>query len=229
VLARYPHVLVIADDHFSLLAVTDYYDVIPPTAQRWALIRSVSKMLGPDLRLAFVASDEQTSQRSRLRLAPGTNWVSHLLQDVVGACLSSPEVSAQIAQPRRNYARRRDILTMALAEQGIAVATPADGLNLWLPLPGNSQAAVLALARHGWLVRGREPFAYRLRRTGCASRFQPSTRQARKRLRACLAVCRARNMASRKAPHATEHPQHIQGNHESAFRGAGIVRGTRCV
>jgi DNA-binding transcriptional MocR family regulator len=158
VLARYPHVLVIADDHFSLLAVTDYHDVIPPTAQRWALIRSVSKMLGPDLRLAFVASDEQTSQRLRLRLAPGTNWVSHLLQDAVGACLSSPEVSAQIAQARKNYARRRDMLTMALAGQGIAVATPADGLNLWLPLPGNSQAAVLALARHGWLVRGGEPF-----------------------------------------------------------------------
>lgn len=158
VLARYPHVLVIADDHFSLLAVTDYFDVIPPMAQRWALIRSVSKMLGPDLRLAFVASDEQTSQRLRLRLAPGTNWVSHLLQDAVGTCLSSPEVTAQIAQAREDYARRRDIMTVALARQGISVATPAEGLNLWLPLPGNSQATVLALARHGWLVRGGEPF-----------------------------------------------------------------------
>ena len=158
VLAHYPHVLVIADDHFSLLAVTDYFDVIPPMAQRWALIRSVSKMLGPDLRLAFVASDEQTSQRLRLRLAPGTNWVSHLLQDVVSACLSSPEVSAQIVQARADYARRRDSLTMALARQGISVTTPAEGLNLWLPLPANSQAAVLELARHGWLVRGGESF-----------------------------------------------------------------------
>lgn len=158
VLARYPHVLVITDDHFALLAVAEYHDVIPPKARRWALIRSVSKMLGPDLRLAFVASDEQTAQRLRLRLAPGTNWVSHLLQDAVGACLSSPEVAAQIAQAREDYARRRSILTEALAAQGIGVATPADGLNLWVPLPGNTQAAVVALARHGWLVRGGDPF-----------------------------------------------------------------------
>ncbi|UTY57207.1 transcriptional regulator PtsJ [Massilia sp. erpn] len=158
VLARYPHVLVIADDHFSLLSVMDYQDVIPPTARRWALIRSVSKMFGPDLRLAFVASDAQTSQRLRLRLAPGTNWVSHLLQDAVAACLSSPEVSEQIARARDGYAQHREIMTRALAQQGIAVASPADGLNLWLPLQQNSQPLILALAQRGWLVRGGESF-----------------------------------------------------------------------
>lgn len=159
VLARYPHVLVIADDHFSRLAVTDYRNVIPPSARRWALIRSVSKMLGPDLRLAFVASDEQTAQRLRLRLAPGTNWISHLLQDAVVACLSSPDVATQLAQAREDYARRRALLTAALSAQGIAVPSPADGLNLWLPLPQSSQSAALALARRGWLVRAGEAFA----------------------------------------------------------------------
>ena len=158
VLAAYPHALVIVDDHFSLLSVAGYQDVIPPAARRWALIRSVSKIFGPDLRLAFVASDGQTAQRLRLRLAPGTNWVSHLLQDAVSACLSSPDVLAQVGLAREDYARRRGILAAALAAQGMAVAGPADGLNLWLPLPGASQAAVLALARHGWLVRGGEAF-----------------------------------------------------------------------
>ena len=158
VLAAYPHVLVIVDDHFSLLSVAGYQDVIPPAARRWALIRSVSKIFGPDLRLAFVASDGQTAQRLRLRLAPGTNWVSHLLQGVVSACLSSPDVLAQVGLAREDYARRRGILAAALAAQGMAVAGPADGLNLWLPLPGASQAVVLALARHGWLVRGGEAF-----------------------------------------------------------------------
>lgn len=159
VLARYPHVLVITDDHFSLMAATDYHDVISPTAMRWALIRSVSKILGPDLRLAFVASDEQTAQRLRLRLAPGTNWVSHLLQDAVVACLSSPDVAMQLAQAREDYARRRELLAAALGAQGIAVTSPADGLNLWLPLPESSESVVLALARRGWLVRGGEAFA----------------------------------------------------------------------
>ncbi len=158
VLARYPNVLVIADDHFARLAVTDYHDVIAPTVRRWALIRSVSKMFGPDLRLAFVACDAHTAQRLRLRLAPGTNWVSHLLQDAVAACLSSSDIADQLEHARRDYAVRRHTLIEALAAEGIAVALPADGLNVWVPLSGNSQQAVLAAARHGWLLRGGEAF-----------------------------------------------------------------------
>ncbi|WP_154587132.1 aminotransferase class I/II-fold pyridoxal phosphate-dependent enzyme, partial [Bordetella pertussis] len=83
VLQRYPHVMVIADDHFAHLSASPYHSPIPAAALRWALVRSVSKALGPDLRLAFVASDPDTSRRLRLRLASGTTWVSHLLQDVV--------------------------------------------------------------------------------------------------------------------------------------------------
>ncbi|HDS1367965.1 TPA: transcriptional regulator PtsJ [Stenotrophomonas maltophilia] len=157
-LTRYPHVLVIVDDHFSLLAESDYHDVIPPSAHRWALIRSMSKMLGPDMRMAFVASDIQTSRRLRLRLASGTNWVSHLLQDIVLACMTLPEAGARIGQIRENYALCREIVAAALSEQGLTVWPRADGLNLWLPLSESSQAIVLALARHGWLVRGGESF-----------------------------------------------------------------------
>lgn len=159
VLARHPHVLVVVDDHFSLLSGGGYRDVIPRAAPRWALVRSVSKMLGPDLRVAFVASDADTSRRLRLRLARGTNWVSHVLQDVVGACLASRRVAGRIARARESYARRRRMLAAALAGQGIAVLEPADGLNLWLPLDGHdSRAVALALAQQGWLVRGGEAF-----------------------------------------------------------------------
>ncbi|AOY94985.1 transcriptional regulator PtsJ [Cupriavidus sp. USMAA2-4] len=167
VLARHPHVLLVVDDHFALLSAAPYHDVIPPAAQRWALVRSVSKVLGPDLRLACIACDPHTSQRLRLRLAPGTQWVSHLLQDIVARCLSSPAVAGRVAQARDDYARRRAWLARALAAQGLmpdapdapdAAATPADGLNLWLPLAADSQPLVLALARRGWLVRSGEPF-----------------------------------------------------------------------
>ncbi|MEA7571675.1 hypothetical protein ONJ95_26970, partial [Salmonella enterica subsp. enterica serovar Virginia] len=45
------------------------------TTQHWAVIRSVSKTLGPDLRLAIVASDSATSAKLRLRLNAGS-WDS---------------------------------------------------------------------------------------------------------------------------------------------------------
>ncbi|MBZ9556511.1 MULTISPECIES: transcriptional regulator PtsJ [unclassified Modicisalibacter] len=159
VLERHPHVLIVVDDHFALLADTLYHSVIPESAQRWALVRSLSKALGPDLRIALIASDPQTAERLRLRLAPGSTWVSHLLQDIAHACLTNEVVASQIALAREDYTRRRHYLTTALAERGIAVATPADGLNLWIPLQQHSRPLAFAMAKRGWLVRGGEGFS----------------------------------------------------------------------
>lgn len=158
VLERYPHVLVIVDDHFSLLSEVQYHSVIPASTQRWALVRSVSKCFGPDLRLAFVASDAETSQRLRLRLASGTTWVSHLVQDIVGAFMASPDVAAQTALARADYACRRTLLMAALQEQGISALAPSDGLNVWVSLMQESQPVVLSLAQKGWLVRSGKAF-----------------------------------------------------------------------
>ncbi|RWR19683.1 aminotransferase class I/II-fold pyridoxal phosphate-dependent enzyme, partial [Microbacterium enclense] len=68
VLADHPYVLVIEDDHFSLLSRVPLRSIIGATQQRWARIRSVSKFLGPDMCLAVVASDAETAERLALRL-----------------------------------------------------------------------------------------------------------------------------------------------------------------
>ncbi|WP_144630525.1 transcriptional regulator PtsJ [Bordetella genomosp. 13] len=161
VLARYPHVLVIEDDHFALLARTSYFSIVPPGAARWALLRSVSKSLGPDLRMAFVASDAATAARLGMRLAPGAAWVSHLLQSAVRGLLASDPSMARIEQAAGTYAQRREGLIAALQSVGLAAMQPCDGLNVWVPLPWRqgSAAVVHALARLGWCVRGGESFA----------------------------------------------------------------------
>lgn len=153
VLAQYPNVLIIVDDHFALLSTAHYHSVIPETATRWALVRSFSKALGPDIRVAAVASDSATSKELRLRLASGTSWVSHLLQDVVESIVTHPSTTALIEQAKQDYQQRRQTLEHALQKHGIAFQTNSDGLNLWLPLQGDDQAIALALARRGWLVR----------------------------------------------------------------------------
>ncbi|MGG4604069.1 transcriptional regulator PtsJ [Paenalcaligenes sp. Me131] len=153
VLAQYPNVLIIVDDHFALLSTAHYYSVIPETATRWALVRSFSKALGPDIRVAAVASDSATSKELRLRLASGTSWVSHLLQDVVESIVTHPSTTALIEQAKQDYQQRRQTLEQGLQKHGIAFQTNSDGLNLWLPLQGDDQAIALALARRGWLVR----------------------------------------------------------------------------
>lgn len=158
-LAGYPQVLTIVDDHFSLLSTQDYHHVIPENTQNWVLIRSTSKFLGPDLRLAFVASDSETSARLRQRLNAGTNWVSHILQDLAGASMTSPRFKQQIAEARQRYYQQREGLVTALKRCGIPLSPLHDGLNVWIPLAGDSTAIVWQMAQRGWLVRGGESFA----------------------------------------------------------------------
>lgn len=160
-LTRHPHVLVIEDDHFALLARSPYFSIVPPTTTRWALVRSVSKGFGPDLRVAFVASDQDTAARLGMRLAPGTTWVSHLLQAAVRELLGSDDAMARIRAAGETYAQRREALIGALRAEGFAARQPCDGFNVWVPLPADASAGTVAhaLARLGWCVRTGEVFA----------------------------------------------------------------------
>ena len=157
ILSRYPQTLVIIDDHFALLSASPLYPVIAPQTKHWAVIRSMSKTLGPDLRLAIVASDPDTSAKLRLRLNAGSQWVSHLLQDLACACLSDENYQRTLVQTQQFYAAQQQKLSHALQQQGIELAA-GDGLNLWLPLQTHSQSLAFALAKAGWLVREGEVF-----------------------------------------------------------------------
>ncbi|WP_052282361.1 transcriptional regulator PtsJ [Kluyvera genomosp. 1] len=158
ILSRYPQVLVIVDDHFAPLSSAAWYPVISPQTLHWAIVRSMSKTLGPDLRLAFVASDAATSAKLRLRLNSGSQWVSHLLQDLAYACLTDEDYLQSLVKTRLFYASRQHQLAQALREQGIDNVSPGDGLNIWLPLTNASQPIAFALAKSGWLVREGEAF-----------------------------------------------------------------------
>lgn len=158
VLAEHPFVLVIEDDHFSLLSSQPYHSVIGPEHRRWALIRSVSKFLGPDMCLAVTASDLDTAERLARRLNPGSQWVSHLLQRLGHALLTDPRAVAAVADAGRHYADRNSAAAAALTAAGIPV-TAGDGLSLWVPLPTPARGVTEQLMRRGWLARPGDEFA----------------------------------------------------------------------
>ena len=157
VLADHPYVLVIEDDHFSMLSQQPYHSLIGPDHQRWAIVRSVSKFLGPDMCLAVMASDPETAERLGLRLSPGTTWVSHLLQRLTLALAGDPGVVRQIAHAGRHYAERNEAFAARLRAHGIE-ASSGDGLNLWVPLPVAARAVAKRLQRRGWRVRKGDEF-----------------------------------------------------------------------
>lgn len=150
-LARWPEVLVIEDDHAAWVAGQPYRSVIDPDRQQWATVRSVAKSLGPDLRLAAVVGDALTIQRVAGRLLLGPGWVSHLLQQVVVTMLSAPDARALLARAADAYRQRRLVLVDALAEGGLTVGARS-GLNVWIPV--DDEARVVAGMQHrGYAVR----------------------------------------------------------------------------
>ena len=129
----------------------------PP--DRWASVKSTSKFLGPDLRVAVVAGDETTIARVERRQSLGVRWVSHLLQRLTLALWSDPSSGRRFARAADVYAQRRQTLIDALATHRIA-ARGRSGLNVWISVREET-ATVQALAERGWGVAAGERFRLR--------------------------------------------------------------------
>lgn len=168
-LAAHPEVLVVEDDHAGPVAGAPYVTLCR-RLPRFAVVRSFSKSLGPDLRLAVLAGDPTTVARVEGRQTLGTGWVSHLLQRIVAGLLGDPSTAGRLDRAAEGYRRRREALLAALGAQGID-ARGRSGLNVWVPVP-DEHAATGALLGAGFAVAAGAPYR---RRTPPAVRITIST------------------------------------------------------
>ncbi|MGI5286481.1 aminotransferase class I/II-fold pyridoxal phosphate-dependent enzyme [Nonomuraea polychroma] len=153
-LAGRPDVLVVENDHASLISGADYV-TLTRGRESWAVVRSVSKFLGPDLRVALLAADQRTASRveGRQRLGPG--WVSHLLQGLVADLWADPGTRALIERASAVYAERRDAMVAALAAAGVQ-AFGRSGFNVVVPVLEESPV-LRTLREAGWELGPGEP------------------------------------------------------------------------
>ena len=153
----HPKVFVVEDDHAGPVAGAPAFTTIPADGHpAFAIVRSVSKWLGPDLRLAFLAGDPATVARVQGRQSLGCGWVSHVLQEIVWRLWSSRDTTARLRRAEAAYAERRSSLLRALHAQRIP-ATGRSGLNVWIDVPEEA-AVVTALAARGWAVQAGERY-----------------------------------------------------------------------
>jgi DNA-binding transcriptional MocR family regulator len=146
VLRRHPSTGVIEDDHAGPVAGVPGFTSCAGLT-RWVTLRSVSKSLGPDLRLAVVAGDEATITRVAGRQALGTGWVSYQLQEMVADLWSDAAAARTLAEAARVYAGRGAALRSALAAHGIT-ASGRSGFTCWVSVADEDGVAA-ALAQRG--------------------------------------------------------------------------------
>jgi DNA-binding transcriptional MocR family regulator len=148
--------LILEDDHAGPIAGAPYVTLVDSARERWAVVRSISKSLGPDLRVAIMAGDARTIARVEGRQTLGIRWVSHILQRLVVALWRDKNVRKQLVRAEGTYTQRRDALIDALRTHNID-AYGSSGLNIWIPLPEES-AIIQSLFQRGWAVAAGERY-----------------------------------------------------------------------
>ncbi len=155
VLRRYSAAGIIEDDHAGPVAGVPAFSVCPGPQgckgpDRWVNLRSVSKSLGPDLRLAVMAGDEATITRVAGRQALGTGWVSYQLQEMVADMWADSSVTRALSTAADVYSGRREAMRSALDSHGIA-ASGRSGFTCWVPV-SDEDGVASSLAAAGWAV-----------------------------------------------------------------------------
>lgn len=156
-LSGHPDVLAIDNDYSAVVADTAHAP-ITTGHRRWAVVRSLSKALGPDLRIAIVTGDALTIAQVDGRQRISAGWVSHILQQITHRLWTDPRTAERIELARTTYADRRRALIDALATHGIR-GRGGSGLNVYIEV-SREGAVAQALLTHGWAVRPGE--GYRL-------------------------------------------------------------------
>ncbi|NKK77180.1 PLP-dependent aminotransferase family protein [Rhizobium leguminosarum] len=139
--------LVIEDDGVGDVSAAPPQSLGARFAERTIHILSLSKSLGPDLRLAVLSSSAPIVDQIQSYRSFSAGWTSRILQGAAAWLLRDPATWQLIDEAREIYQQRRDALADALSERGIAI--PAGrGLCLWVPVVSEPFAMVTLAARN---------------------------------------------------------------------------------
>ena len=159
VLGEHPEVVVVEDDHAGPVAGAPGVTLAGDARARWAHVRSVSKWLGPDLRLAMLTGDAgdrgpragPSARRHGLGQppAPGARG-----RHVVG-----PRRGGAAGAGTGDLPPATEELARRLEARGIE-AHARSGMNAWVPVPDEG-AVTRRLLDAGWAVLPGERFRLR--------------------------------------------------------------------
>jgi DNA-binding transcriptional MocR family regulator len=150
ILRGYPELMVIEDDHGGPVAGVPAITLVNGDRKSWAVIRSMGKSLGPDLRIAIMTGDPVTVAHVEHRQRLGAGWVSQILQRLLFALLSDSLTVELLRHATQTYNARRTSLLDALESHGVE-AYGRSGLNVWVPVPDEAEVSRFML-NAGWAL-----------------------------------------------------------------------------
>ena len=130
VLAPHPDVLTIDDDHGADLT-QGVPRVLCGATRQWAYLYSASKAYGPDLRIAVLVGDADSTDRVMGQLQHTSRRVPGVMQELWAAALADERHDAVVAKAAETYAASREALISELARRGVE-AHGETGLNIWI-------------------------------------------------------------------------------------------------
>lgn len=159
VLADAPEtVWVVEDDAIGPLAEEESPSLGTALPDRTVRVRSYCKAYGIDVRTSVLGGARELVERSIALRSHGVGSNSRILQNALAHLIGSPAAAASVAHARATYAARREALTSALSERGLAVQTGERSLVVWVDVADETDALV-ALATEGVSVApGRKVF-----------------------------------------------------------------------
>ncbi|MBF0892533.1 aminotransferase class I/II-fold pyridoxal phosphate-dependent enzyme [Gluconobacter sp. LMG 1744] len=144
ILRTSPSTWIIEDDAFPWFS-----DVLAESIGVWLgprviHVRSLSKILGPDLRLGIVSASSMIIREIQAYRSFGPVWTSRLLQTVAARLLENEKTHQTIHGNYRHHQEQRHEMTSALRHNGIDIPT-GEGFSFWIPVL-NDEAACASLA-----------------------------------------------------------------------------------
>jgi DNA-binding transcriptional MocR family regulator len=169
VLAGYPEVIIIENDQFGGVCFARPGSLLNDLRleSRTIYVRSFSKSIGPDLRIAVAVARPHLRELLAEAKSFADGWTSRLLQRTLAGVLADEELSGELNRARETYCDRRqraaEVVNSILAVHGGGTYCGPDGLNLWVHLPPGVDAkdTVERAAAEGVRVAEGEPFFLR--------------------------------------------------------------------
>lgn len=141
VLKSHPDVIVVEDDQVAGITTTKPGSLlsVPELENRVLHVRSFSKSIAPDLRMAAAIARPFLREPLSEAKTFADGWSSRLLQRVLARTLQTDEAKVALNKARDAYRDRRQsacaALNQVLVPRGGACWPGSDGVNVWIRLP----------------------------------------------------------------------------------------------